>query len=245
MLTFLLSMLFLLNGDQSSINRDVPFDSVMDKSRCSIEPKAHQPLAEISNYLQTKLSNYSKWNYEIISKPNVLNNAHIKFEINKSKEFKVNGQYAYVPIIIRESNNKISYSLLTLKLELYDTVLIAINEIKNNDIISSNNVEYKIENVTNFRRKILTNENLLNLLKAKRKINKGEILYENMFTELPLINQGDKLQAHFVYGNITISFDVEARENGFTGKQIRVIDTNNKIYSALVLNKNNVKIIKP
>ncbi len=248
MLAFLLSILFFLsNGNQSSIDpdmieifhQDVPFDSV------------------ISNYLQTKLSHYSKWNYEIISKPNVLNNTQIEFEINQSKEFKLNGQYAYVPIIIKEVNNKISYSLLTLKLELYDTVLIAKKDIKYNDTISANDTEVQIENVTNLKGKILAIENLFNkssdkselislrLIKAKTNIKAGEILHENMFSELPLIKQGEKIQAHFIYGNISISFDVEAREEGFLGNQIRVIDTNNKIYTALVLNKSNVKIIKP
>lgn len=223
-------------------------------------PNEGQLDSMISNYLQTKLDSYSKWNYEIISKPNVLNNEKIKLQIDYSKEFKLNGQYAYIPVKIQINENQFSYSLLTLKLELFDTVLIAMRDIKYNDTISINDTEIKIENVTNLKGKILDTKKWLNdlsnkselselrnlrLIKAKRKINIGEILYENMFTELPLINKGDKLQAHFIYGKITISFDVEAREDGFSGNQIRVIDTNNKIYTALVLNKNNVKIIKP
>jgi len=220
-------------------------------------PNEEQFDSEISNYLQTKLVSYSKWNYEIISKPNVLNNEGIKLQIDNSKEFKLNGQYAYIPIKIQITENRFSYSLLTLKMELFDTVLIAKKNIKYNDTISAYDTELKIENVTNLKGKILSKENLLNiqsqelefselnLLKAIRNINAGEILFENMFTELPLINKGDKLQAHFIYGNISISFDVEAREDGFSGNKIRVIDTNKKIYTALVLNKNNVKIIKP
>lgn len=220
-------------------------------------PNEEQFDSEISNYLQTKLVSYSKWNYEIISKPNVLNNEGIKLQIDNSKEFKLNGQYAYIPIKIQITENRFSYSLLTLKMELFDTVLIAKKNIKYNDTISAYDTELKIENVTNLKGKILSKENLLNiqsqelefselnLLKAIRNINAGEILFENMFTELPLINKGDKLQAHFIYGNISISFDVEAREDGFSGNKIRVIGTNKKIYTALVLNKNNVKIIKP
>lgn len=220
-------------------------------------PNEEQFDSEISNYLQTKLVSYSKWNYEIISKPNVLNNEGIKLQIDNSKEFKLNGQYAYIPIKIQITENRFSYSLLTLKMELFDTVLIAKKNIKYNDTISAYDTELKIENVTNLKGKILSKENLLNiqsqelefselnLLKAIRNINAGEILFENMFTELPLINKGDKLQAHFIYGNISISFDVEAREDGFSGNKIRVIGTNKKTYTALVLNKNNVKIIKP
>ena len=60
---------------------------------------------------------------------------------------------------------------------------------------------------------------------------------------IPIIIAGDKLKAKFVDGNVMISFDVIAKQEGYYGEIIKVMKKN-YVYSAKIVDAQNVLIME-
>ena len=65
-------------------------------------------------------------------------------------------------------------------------------------------------------------QELLVTLRSKRIVQLGSILFEDLFEPVPLVLQGDRVKVHVRSGNVRLSVDGVAREDGVQGKYISV-----------------------
>jgi flagella basal body P-ring formation protein FlgA len=65
-----------------------------------------------------------------------------------------------------------------------------------------------------------------------------------MIELLPAVYSGDKLIARIRYGNVVVSTDAYARNDGTIGEVIKIRTKNNKQFKAEILDSKNVKIIE-
>lgn len=195
----------------------------------------------LDKYLAAKLKEYTKFKYEIIAPKNIELNSIIPDE---SREFKYENGYGYVPIKFRQNTNSLKHGVLTLKLKLFQKVLVTSKEISRNEEFSYSNLVETEEEITNIYSKPITDLKLAKNYKAKIKIGSDTILQEYMIIKIPDIERNERLTAIYENGNVNISFFAVARTDGSIGDIIKIKDDNNKIFKAKILNKNQVKIIE-
>lgn len=197
----------------------------------------------LENYLSQKLDQYSRFEFSITSLPKGLSKFDdTKLEIINDGNFRLSGSYAFVPVKLKYDKNA-SASFVTVKLELYDNVLVANREIAKGEMLSNSDFVIEEKCVTGLRTNVFTDVELLGEYRSRTKISSGLILEDYMLEKAPLINTGDFINALFINGSVTISFGVTARTQGGKGEIIRVSDDSKRIFKAEVIDSKNVKII--
>ena len=186
----------------------------------------------IRKYLEGKFHDVRKIEFEIIS-PN--QNQLGDWEIDNLREFKVGSGYAYMPIKLLK-NGKSKNSVLTLKLNLYKSVLVANREIRKKEHLSINDFTVKIMDISSYRFEPMTISAPVNSYRSKLNIPEKSILMGQMVELIPDVQTGDKIDALYSNNSVNITFPVTARTEGITGDKIRVKNDDNQIFEARILN---------
>ncbi|KAB2837403.1 MAG: flagellar basal body P-ring formation protein FlgA, partial [Melioribacteraceae bacterium] len=142
------------------------------------------------------------------------------------------------------TNDNISQSIVTLKINLYDEVFTSVRKIKRGEIISQNDFSVCEKEITHLRNNAVDISKMLNNVQASVNIGENMILQENMIEKLPDVKAGDKVFAFSNVGTVTVTFPVTVREDGRTGETIRVLRDDKLIFKAVVIDSKNVKIIE-
>ena len=162
MLSYLLSILFLIAGSDTE--------------------------TIINSYLDNELSDYTKYEYEVLRMPRYvdsLNDENIK--IDEARRIKINKGFASIPVVITLKNNRTKKTYISLKLKLYDEVLIANQKIEKGEELDKSLFETQELEVTKFRSKHINNIKKLNHFRASRTINEKDVLQEKFVESIPLI----------------------------------------------------------
>ena len=192
----------------------------------------------IDNYLKTHLAEFE--NYEFKIKSDTKKNGSLdNIKINKDKDVKIHGKYCYIPVIISKGNRTFS-SLVTLELKLYDKVLVARRDLRRGENLSRSDFNLITKEISNFRSNLVNKTIPVEFFRVRRAIKNGEVLTANKIEGIPAIKKGDKIIANLVNGNILITLDAVAKQDGLIGEKIR-ITADRKIYKAEVIDKFNVK----
>lgn len=200
---------------------------------------------ELDSYLNRKLSDYKKYEYEVISLPSYVNSINDeRISISSDRDFRINYGYAYVPIDIKLSDENISQSVVTVKVNLFAEVYVANRKIRRGDIVSSADFTIKEEDVTHLRNDRVRDASKINNHQASINISEGAILQENMIETLPDLKVGDKAFAYSTVGTVTVSFPVTLRESGRIGETVRVVRDDRFTFKALIVASDKVKIIE-
>ncbi|GEM_PF-3507837 len=195
---------------------------------------------DMKNYLDKNLSDYHSYEYTYLSKKEF---AAEEVEIDFSRNFELKGNYGYVPILLK--NNKIATkSTITLKLKLYDEVLVANRKIKKGEILRNSDFTIQIEEVTSKKGKLCGIQMNLSNFYSSMNILKGSILLEEMIKEKEDIFIGKKVDAIFNKNSFLITFPVTARNNANIGETIRVKRNDGIVFKAKVISKNEVEIVE-
>lgn len=213
MLALLLSILFLFTSPGSDIREN------------------------IADYLSNHLKGYEKYEYEILKIPS----DYSSIKIMNEKDLKLSGVLAYVPVIIVK-NNRTAQSYITVKLKLYQNVLVTVRDIKRKDELTKSDFEISLQNIAGKQAKPFTDIESISSYRSKKNLKEGEILTKNDIEKIPLIKVGDKIKASVVQGNVMIQFDAVSKQEGSAGDIINIITADNKRYKAKVVDINNVLI---
>ena len=195
----------------------------------------------IDNYLKNHLAEFEKYEFKIKSVPGK-NGSLDNVKINEEKDVKIHGKYCYVPVIISKGNRTFS-SLVTLELKLYDKVLVARRDLKRGENLSRSDFNLITKEVSRLRANLVNKTTPVEFFRVRRTIKSGEILTANKIEGIPAIKKGDKIVANLVSGNILITLDAIAKQDGLIGEKIR-ITADRKIFKAEVIDKFNVKIVE-
>jgi flagellar basal body P-ring formation protein FlgA len=108
------------------------------------------------------------------------------------------------------------------------------------EINSFNTVKENIKIKYNFRSQITSKE--LGKFMAKVSINKGTPILSNRIKKIFDVKKDTRVKANLKEGSVSIEFSLTAKENGYVGDTIKLINQNEKIFIGKIIGKNQVLI---
>lgn len=195
---------------------------------------------DVQNYLKQNLAKYDHFEFEILQMPPKA----AKIIINNDKVFTFSGGYANLNVTAIDRNNNVTQSYITIKIKVYANILAAAEDIKSREEITPEKVEKKILDITMLKGNPVTKPEELEGYASKFRIAKGRIITSDIIETIPVIKSGDRINANSIRGNVIVTTDAIAQQDGRVGDVIRVILKNNKQFKGKVLDSNNVIIIE-
>jgi len=195
---------------------------------------------EIQNYLKQNLSKYEKFEFEILQTPEKAD----RIIINYDKPFTWSSGLANINVTAVDKANNVSQSYITIKLKLFQKVLVSTESIKTKEPLSAEKCELVLLEVSQLRGVPILSKDEINGYEAKVKIEKGKVITEEMIEALPLIKSGDKINVSTIRGSVIVTADAIARQDGRLGEVIRIVTKNNKQFKAKVIDSNNVILVE-
>ena len=196
--------------------------------------------AELNSYLKVRLSQYQKWQYEIVKMPKDKS----KIEIIKKGHMNMQGNMVYVPINVTDKSGREAKSFLTLRVKLYNKVLVAATTIGRKQEISVKDVTLKSVDVAQLQGTPFTSLADVNNLRSKIHITPGTILVKEMMENIPVVKFGERVTASLVYGNVLITTEAVVKQEGSIGDIVSIVTSNHKEFKAKVVNSQNVSIVE-
>jgi flagella basal body P-ring formation protein FlgA len=193
--------------------------------------------AQLKNYLDAKLKSYSKYEYQVMSLPK----SYARVEIKDNKEFRINKNYAYIPISVYDKDNFVSSSLLTVRLKLFKEVWVAQSKIEKNVNLTPAMFLVKEENVAVVAGNVFDVSGNLRSVRSKINIREGSVLTQEMVKAIPVVKNGEKLTMHSGKNGVDVSIDVVSRNEGCVGDLINV-QGGSTVYKARIIDKSNLML---
>ncbi len=103
---------------------------------------------DISKLLQNKLSNYKRFEYKVISPKNI---DLTRVVLDDERETRLTSGYAYLPVKIKSFSNNYKNSTITVKLRLYEDVVVATHDLKRKETLTSNDFRIEEREVSSLR----------------------------------------------------------------------------------------------
>lgn len=195
----------------------------------------------IGEYLKTQLNDYEKIEHIVLSPKDI---EQYSIMIDSSREFKINGNYGYVPVKEKNDDGSFRNSIVTVKLKLFKKVLVSNRQLRKKENISNADFTLKYKEVATLRFQPINDYERLEYYRCKFNISENTILQNSMIEKIPDIKVGDRIEALFTNNSVSISFDATSRSEGSVGNIIKIKSDDQRIYKAEVLNNSTVKIIE-
>lgn len=195
---------------------------------------------QVSALLKSKLLRYDRIEFEIITLPK---GEISSVKIQSDKEINVSGEFAYIPVEIFEKSRK-STSLITCRVKLFKKVYVVNRKVVRGEVLNKSVFDFKEMNVTRLNDNYLINLENISGFRARMDIREGTIIVKDNIEPLPVIRVDDRVTAFFSKGNVEISFEALAKQEGLTGDVIRIITSEKRYYRAKILDSITVKIIE-
>jgi flagella basal body P-ring formation protein FlgA len=195
----------------------------------------------LSKFLEANLKDYERIEYTIISPSDIQSDY---YKLDNSRELKVNGPFAYVPIKQYLTNGNTKNSVLTLKLRIFKKVLVANRNLSRRENLRSEDFRIIEQEISTLRYSPINSSLPLSSYRASTKIDENSIVQKNMIEKIPEIEIGDRVEAIFSKSSVNVSFKVTARSSGGNGSIIKVKRDDKKIFKARVINNSTVQIIE-
>ena len=195
---------------------------------------------ELDSYLKIQLSHYNSWEYEIVRMPENTR----KIEIIKENQLNIQGNMAYVPVKITDSSGRKAKSFLTLRIKLFQKALISTKTIERKMDITGADVSYKLVDVSQLQGTPISSIEEIKSLRSKIHIIPGTVLLKEMMEEIPVVRFGDRVTASVIYGNVLVTTEATAKQDGTVGEIISVVTSDRKEFKAKVIDFKNVSIVE-
>lgn len=193
---------------------------------------------KIDDYLNKRLSDEIKCEYSILGQ--IEQGAEINMDL--SRELKIAGNVAYLPIEITSAKKGFYKSFLTLKVKMFANVFVAKSDIHKGDEIHSSLFKVEYREISNIRGNAILSGKLPENKISRVYIQEGKLLVDEQLEEKPTIKSGDKITAIATAGSVQISTIAFARNNGTIGDVIQVRTVDNIILRAEIVDENTVLI---
>ncbi len=194
---------------------------------------------ELKDYLTRQLTMYDSFEYEIMQMPK----DYSSISIEKGTALNLNRNIVSVPVLLVKENKK-SESLVKVKLRLYKKVVTVLNKIESKTDLNSSEFDLKTLDVSLLKGTPFFSLDEVSLFRTKIKLNPGSILTREALEAKPVIKSGDLVKASLINGNVVITIEANARQEGAVGEVIRVVTKNKKQYRAKVVDSTNVNILE-
>jgi flagella basal body P-ring formation protein FlgA len=197
-----------------------------------------QPFEEqVLKYLQKEFPEYQKIEIPLQQKKI----ADEKIEIDYTRSINMGKGFAFIPVIVTKGK-KTSASVVSVKVQLYKKLFVAKKDYERKEVLHISGFEEKILDVTKINGNPVNTDFTVLDYRAKAFIKKGEILFEEKIEKIPLINSGDKVFAEVRNGNVLVTTEAIARQQGSSGDIIEFVSLGNKIFRARVINATKVVV---
>ena len=90
----------------------------------------------------------------------------------------------------------------------------------------------------------LTSLTGIELYRSKTFLKPGDAITKENIELKPVINPGDRVEAEYRTGSVSISFEAFSRQEGIPGETISIITRDKKLFKARVVNSQIVNIIE-
>ena len=194
----------------------------------------------VADYLKDNLKQYDKYEYTIIKIPSFEG----KYEIRNKTKINLSNSFAYIPVKITQPDSRIIQTYITVRLKLFKTICIAKDMIEPGQPVSDNDVELKLVNVTDLRGTPIESFDELEGWRSKVKITPGSVIIKELLNEIPVIYKGDQITASAIAGNVKISTQAEAKQDGVVGDVIYIVTKDKKQFKAKIIDSKNVIIVE-
>ena len=194
---------------------------------------------ELKDYLTRQLTMYDSFDYEIMQMPK----DYSSISIEQGTALNLNRNIVSVPVLLVKENKK-SESLVKVKLHLYKKVVTVRNKIESKTDLNSSEFDLKTLDVSLLKGTPFFSLDEVSSFRTKIKLNSGSILIHEALEAKPVIKSGDLVKASLINGNVVISIEANARQEGAVGEVIRVVTQNKKQYRAKVVDQTNVNILE-
>jgi len=164
-----------------------------------------------------------------------------KIEIDYTRNINLGKGVAFIPVIATKGK-KTSASVVSVRVKLYKKLLVASKDINKKESFTQDNFEQRVIDVTRLNGNPVKIDFVVSSYYAKSFIKKGEILFEEKIEKIPLISSGDKVFAEVRNGNVVVTTEAFARQQGSIGDLIELVSSNNKIFKARILDANKVVV---
>ncbi|HOJ37981.1 MAG TPA: flagellar basal body P-ring formation chaperone FlgA [Ignavibacteriales bacterium] len=190
--------------------------------------------------LKQLYNKYQKIEYQIINNK-ILNNEVEDVRIIISEP--IISFIANIPVEVKYRNtNNYKKDFISVKLAIYDNVIVAAKVINLGDKISYSDIKLETKNIIKLNNDYYNNYDDIIGKIAKIKISEGQIITKIMLKGDAIIKYNDKVKAILQVGNVEITFDAVAKNDGDIGEIINIQDKKGQIFKARVLNNNTVMI---
>lgn len=194
----------------------------------------------VDDFLKNNLTMFTSYEFQIIKQPE----NYSSISIDENNLFNLNGHIATIPVRVTYSDNSVQQNHLVLRMKLFKEVFIAAKPISRNKILAPGDFKKEVKEVTHLRGTPVESVEELFNMKSKSSILTGSVLMYESFQLIPVVNAGDKVTAQSNAGNVMITVEAFARQDGAEGEIIKIQTKDKKQFKARVLNFENVLIIE-
>lgn len=192
----------------------------------------------LRTYLHNNLNSFEKIEYSIVQMPKNFE----RIEINNERNLKLVKNFAYIPVKVFDKKDKVSLALITVKVKLYKTALVAAQKVNANENLTVAQFESKIKDVASIESSLIEPIDL-SLYRSRVSMKEGTILSQDLVELIPIVSKGDKVIVHAGKNGVDISIEAITREDGNSGEIIRV-QADSKIFKAKVIDKYNLMLVE-
>lgn len=147
--------------------------------------------------------------------------------IEASLEFDGNSYgNTFLNLVFKYNNEILNKIRIPVKIEISVQVPVFTKDMKPGDILSKNDFTYKLRFI---EKNIVTNTEALLNTKITRSVKAGEIIYPNLFEQIPVIERGNNVDLRVVSGKVEIKAIGEALNDAKPGEEVRVKKKNSQI----------------
>ncbi len=193
----------------------------------------------LKDYLTKQLSMYDSLDYEIMQMPK----DYTSLLIVDGSALTLNRNIVSVPIMLVKEKKK-SESFIKVKLHLYKNVVTVRNKIRGRSDLNASDFAVKSLDVSLLKGTPFTSLEEIASFRTRIALNPGTILVREVLEAKPVIQSGDLVKASLTNGNVTVTIEANARQEGAPGEIIRVVTQNKKQYKAKVVDSSNVNILE-
>ena len=190
---------------------------------------------EIENAVLKKLADYDSVKIVNVQMPKVYDDV----QLNQGFDIKLSGNFCYVPVFIINKGVK-SNGYVQVDVKLFNYSLVAKTSIKKDEELSFDNTEVKMVEVTMLRGRTVSEAELNGKIKSKSFLSAGDVVYESLVAKVPVILKGSNVVLNSVKGNILVSIDAVAKQDGAVGDVITVQTQDRKQFKGKVIDTNNI-----
>lgn len=194
---------------------------------------------EVEKYVNNNFHQYDSLSYSIQED---LNN-YAKLKINSSRKPSLIGNKFFVPVTYIDNYGLQKEKFLTVNIRLYQEVSVVQTPISKGNVIDKHNTNKELSDITELNTSPFLDDNSLGQIIAKHDLQPGTIVCKEYIGNKPVLENGDQINLIYQFGSVAVTMIGTVRQAGAIGDVIK-IKSDNKQYSAKILNKNEALIVE-